>query len=419
MMRILVVSNFFPPHHLGGYEMSCKEVVEGLKARGHEVRVLTSTYGLEKPATDGEVYRWLITDLGRKPKPLLRNALELLWKEARNQRAFKRVVKEFRPDLTYFWNLYSISVSMAWWAQQMSLPTCFFTFDIGLSVWRHDPWYQLWPPAPRPSVKLASNALQSSLRAFGILSSGELDLPHVQFASHYLERTTLEAGVPVAKAEVIHWGIKIEKFPYRTTSREPRRLLFVGLLVPHKGVQTALEAIRILVQEHGRSDVTLTIVGGNISADYVSELRRFVQTFQLEAAVEFAGHVAHDNLPEIYSANDILLYPSVCDEGLGIGIIEGMASGLVVLGTASGGSAEILQHEQTGLVFPKEDAATCAAHVLRLISEPGLFERLRRNGRRNVEERFRVETAIAEIERSLQSQVDQLVYEGLPPNSGR
>jgi glycogen synthase len=43
-MRVLVLSNFYPPHFIGGYELGCRDVVEGLKARGHDVRVLTSTY---------------------------------------------------------------------------------------------------------------------------------------------------------------------------------------------------------------------------------------------------------------------------------------------------------------------------------------------------------------------------------------
>jgi glycogen(starch) synthase len=406
-MRILVVSNLYPPHHLGGYEMACREVVEGLRARGHEVRVLTSSYGLEKPSAGGGVYRWLTTDLGRAPKPLSRRALELLGKEVRNQRAFKRVVREFRPDLAYFWNLANISVTLPMWAQRLRLPTCYYNFDLWLTTWRGDGWLALWPPAPRRRVvRLASRAARSSLEALGILSSGVLDLRRVQFATDYLKRATLQAGEPVAGAEVLHWGIEVEKFPYKAEGGEPARLLFVGQVVPHKGVHTALEALRILVREHGRAGLRLTIAGGSVVQEYVSELRRFVREQGLEGNVEFAGHVAHERLPEVYRAHDILLFPSIVDEGLGLGILEAMASGLVVLGTASGGSAEILEHEVTGLVFPKEDAATCAAHVLRLLGDRGLFERLRRDGRRAVEERFRVERAIDEIERSLRTQLE-------------
>ena len=43
-MKILVVSNLYPPQHVGGYELGCRDVVEKLRARGHNVRVLTSTF---------------------------------------------------------------------------------------------------------------------------------------------------------------------------------------------------------------------------------------------------------------------------------------------------------------------------------------------------------------------------------------
>ena len=42
-VRVLVVSNMYPPHHLGGYELSCRDTVERFRGRGHDVAVLTST----------------------------------------------------------------------------------------------------------------------------------------------------------------------------------------------------------------------------------------------------------------------------------------------------------------------------------------------------------------------------------------
>ena len=46
-MRILFLSNFYPPHAIGGYEQWCQEVADRLQARGHVVTVLTSRYGLQ------------------------------------------------------------------------------------------------------------------------------------------------------------------------------------------------------------------------------------------------------------------------------------------------------------------------------------------------------------------------------------
>jgi hypothetical protein len=64
-----------------------------------------------------------------------------------------------------------------------------------------------------------------------------------------------------------------------------------------------------------------------------------------------------------------------------------------------------LVHERTALVFPKEGASICAAHVLRLIRERSLFERLRREGRNVVEEYFEMGRLLDDLQRSLQGTV--------------
>lgn len=58
-MKILFLSNLYPPHHIGGYGMLCLEVVEGLAKRGHDVTVLTSNHGVDEEITEGYVHRWL------------------------------------------------------------------------------------------------------------------------------------------------------------------------------------------------------------------------------------------------------------------------------------------------------------------------------------------------------------------------
>src|ERR1700719_3334157 len=147
VMRILVISNLYPPHHIGGYELCCKEAVEGLRKRGHEVCVLTSDYGVEKPEEDGQTCRWLAIDLspggkhfGGKPAGLLARTIGLSRKEIHNLRAFRRAVKAFRPDVVYLWNLTHISVSVGMQATSMGLPTCYYIGDLWLSRWRSDSW---------------------------------------------------------------------------------------------------------------------------------------------------------------------------------------------------------------------------------------------------------------------------------------
>src|SRR3954471_8860223 len=48
-MKILVINNLYPPHYVGGYELHCEQVTEGLRARGHEIQVLTSDFTSDRP----------------------------------------------------------------------------------------------------------------------------------------------------------------------------------------------------------------------------------------------------------------------------------------------------------------------------------------------------------------------------------
>lgn len=52
-MKVLMVSNFYPPHYRGGYEVRCKQVAETMQQRGHEIRVLTSVGGLPMDSLGG------------------------------------------------------------------------------------------------------------------------------------------------------------------------------------------------------------------------------------------------------------------------------------------------------------------------------------------------------------------------------
>src|SRR4051794_6519676 len=58
-MRILVISNIYPPYYLGGYELACAEVVDALRRRGHQVTVLTAWRGLRRPQMQVGVVRLL------------------------------------------------------------------------------------------------------------------------------------------------------------------------------------------------------------------------------------------------------------------------------------------------------------------------------------------------------------------------
>jgi glycosyltransferase involved in cell wall biosynthesis len=378
--------------------------VEGLKERGHEVRVLTSSYGVKQPCVEGGVYRWLDADLGR-PWPPFPAYVAAVWRMAlRSEAALKKLLRRFDPDVIYIWHLTEVSVSLAFAIEHSKLRHCYSIGDRWLAGWENDRWYSLIHAKPRRAyLRLPYRLLNRALKAAGKIPSCTLNLRNVHFVSHYLKGDALRAGKPVAGAEVIHSGVDPDRFPYKRESHShPRRLLYAGQVVRHKGVHTAIEALSILVNQWRYPSLQLTIVGGSRSPQYIEELHRAVKCFGLEKHVEFVGRVPREHLASIYKQHDLLVFPSVIDEGFSMVILEAFSSGLPVVATATGGSAEILQHGVNALVFPKEDAWGCASQIKSLLDDHELFETLRKNARAAVETKFHFQHMIDMIEDSLE-----------------
>ena len=402
-MRILVISNFYPPHFIGGYELGCQDAVEALRARGHDVWVLTSDHGVAGRQRLDHVWRSLKTVLGWKIEPTPRYVLNLLWREIVNQRAFKVVCQTFRPDVVYAWNLCSISLSLCLLAERAGLPVCYFVFDNWLSESETDPWCSLIDYKPRRFTRKVCWAVgRSILRRAGVLPRlGVLDLSHVQFASRYLKDVALRTGKPVAGAKVIYWGVNLNRYRYKMAGTQRGRLLYSGQIAPHKGVHIAVEALNSLVRRQRIDAVSLTIVGRTTSPDYEAELRRLIARLGLERHVDFVGQISREDLASRYANYDVLLFPSVWQEPFGITPLEAMASGVPVVGTATGGAVEVLEHEVNALVFPRGDAEACASCVQRLLKDDGLYGRIRIGGRQTVEKRFRLDRTIDQLEQDL------------------
>jgi spore coat protein SA len=107
-------------------------------------------------------------------------------------------------------------------------------------------------------------------------------------------------------------------------------------------------------------------------------------------------------MPSILQQFDVLIFPSIYEEPLARVLQEAMVSGLVVVGTTTGGTTEILTDGKTGLTFAPGDADALAAQVTRLVTDPDLCRRLAKAGRQVVLEYFNLDRMVDEIEDALQ-----------------
>jgi glycogen(starch) synthase len=204
---------------------------------------------------------------------------------------------------------------------------------------------------------------------------------------------------------VVYNGIDTVRFAAPAGSLNDHRkgelcMLYAGSLVWHKGVHTAVAAFDILARQNRLDGLTLTIVGSG-HPDYEAQLREMVTEAGLETVVTFRGRVPREQMPALLQEFDVLIFPSTWEEPLARMTQEAMAAGLVVIGTLTGGTGEILIEGETGLTFPPEDADVLAAQMARLHDDPTLLRELAQQARQRVQTQFDIRRMIDEIEEEL------------------
>ncbi|MFB3904378.1 MAG: glycosyltransferase family 4 protein [Acidobacteriota bacterium] len=406
-MRILLITTFYPPHIIGGWEQVVEECNAALKARSHVTHVLTSTHGVQGPAHEPGIDRVLTleADLDHyKPASLLtyRGRVE------NNLQATRKVIRSFNPDVVFVHIMWNLTRGIPWLAEQMC-PGRVMYYVADHWPWVEDPHEQYWKDrAIRPVRGFAKRLLGlMALRWIrGCNRSFRLRFERVLCVSHAVRNELVEkAGLNPANLHVVYNGIDIERFYRECTPRPLERrlsLLYAGSLVWHKGVHTAIDAMNVLRRTGQDAGTHLTIIGSG-HPDYERQLRRQVIKHGLERHVEFRPRVSRDELADLLPSFDALVFPSTWEEPLARITQEAMASGLVVIGTSTGGTREILKNGETGLTFRPGDTEGLAHQIVHLRTEPGLYLGLARQGQAFIVEKCDLRRMSAEIEAHLES----------------
>jgi len=403
-VKILALSNFYPPHHFGGYEIGFAQVLERLARRGHAVRVLTSTFARPGAPADGGAVavERVLPLLG--PKHRLAGVVR---REVRANRLLRVRVTAERPDVAFVGNMSRMPMSLLYTLKALEVPAAYYVSDTWLAEKFHrDPWLSWWTGRGNGAAKRTAKA---ALRALGIRRlaarivpsvATPLDLRHAVFASGVYRARAAAAGFPVAGAAVVPWGCDLRRFGYRARSlaRRPLRLLAVGYVEPGKGFHVALEAVARVRADHGADAVTLTIVGAADNRPYREALEGQARAHGLTEIVRLRPPVAHDEMPALYEEHDVFLFPAIHEEALSMALVEAMASGLPVISTATGGNAELVQHEVNALVVAAGDADGLAAAIGVALRRPGVLAALAEGALDTVKRRFVLDVSVESLE---------------------
>ena len=150
-------------------------------------------------------------------------------------------------------------------------------------------------------------------------------------------------------------------------SANKKVIIFIGGLIPRKGIPYLLEAIKILSSK--RADFCLKIVG---DGPFRSEYQEMSKKLGITNLVEFVGRVSDEEKLKLLCNSHFLVLPSLY-ETFGVVLIEAMACGKPVITTDSGGQKEVV-NKKTGLVVPVRNSRALASAMEYMLDNLHLYQ---------------------------------------------
>lgn len=189
-------------------------------------------------------------------------------------------------------------------------------------------------------------------------------------------------------------------------------ILFVGLIVPYKGVDVALRAFRTVAQTYPTSrlllagPLTSSLGTGGIQTDYVSQLYAFAQQSKLSHRVRFLGQVS--KIESLLQVADLFVFPSY-SEGMPNALLEAMATGLPCVASDIPGVHDLIEDGVNGLLFPAGHDAELAKHIHRLVANVDERQRFGQQARATIDQGFSVRTTARRYQDLFVAQAAQAV----------
>lgn len=380
MTRILVITNMYPPHHLGGYELSCMDVTERFRARGQEVTVLTTSMRLrdvaDPPAERAHGVRRDLSfywDDHRIVTPSLRRRIAM---ERENQAALRRAIEDTKPDVVSAWNMGAMSLGLLTSVVEAAIPLVLTICD----EWPiYAPRIDAWTRAFARRRLLAALARRITGLPTTLADLGA-DAAFLYISDTIRSRVEQDSPWRPRIGAVVYNGYDSRVFPISPPPDKPWgwRLLYAGRIDERKGIHVAIEALTHM------PNATLDIDGRGDTA-YLARLEDLVRARGLGGRVRFAIS-PRPLLRERYRDADAVVFPTIWEEPFGLVPVEAMACGIPVVATGTGGSGEFLVDGVNCLRVEPKDAAAIAAAVRRLAEDPALRRKLTEGGSRAAQE---------------------------------
>ncbi len=403
-MRILLISEMYPPDADGGQEVNAQKLAEALMLQGHDVAVLTAVHRA-RYAGPPESRAYVHRILGHAPfletieprSQVLRRTWQYaqeVWVHKRNKSRVSRFAAQWKPDVAYIFGTSRIGLGFSIELHRLRVPSL---------------WHQGGSNLER---RLSQRGELGRLaKLFRSLEGEELqaDFRYVAYVSQFLADETakykLPPGVNLGSElrPIIPRGIDFDVLipsPERYTTG---KLVMAGRIGAFKGYHVALEACELLSCRRPDLEWTLDIFGDPDDEDtmghepgsqYLARLKSMVAESGLGERVAFRGGLKRADLLGQFERTAIFVSASDCGEAFANTIIEAGGKGNVLVVSDDGSAREVVLDNETGFVYPRGNAADLAEALERLLDDPQLAYRLGMASAKRLDRNFTLDAVV-------------------------
>ncbi|MHC1698701.1 MAG: glycosyltransferase family 4 protein [Geobacteraceae bacterium] len=380
-MKLLFLTNLYPPYVVGGAETYLFRLIEALEERGHEsIIITTAPFSRRRNPLSTEIERHGLVTIYRIFAPNIyhggsfarrSSSLKFLWRSfsyvmpVTVTRVIRSIIQNERPDVINTHNLQGFPLTILTMLKKSGVPVIhtihdYFWLCPRLSLLHRSGnicrvAHEVIPGVESPPKTICS--LYRSIQAYLVKNLFSHVVSPSAFALEIHRASGLFTGAPCS---VLPLG---STFPIREMSSPKGKkiltMLYIGGLSSLKGVDILLDAFGVL----RRDDIRLKIAGSGDLAERCRALSLH------DKRVSFHGFVTGDEKEQLFAESDCLILPSVWYDNSPVVIYESFSWGMPVIASQIGGIPELVSDGHNGLLVPPGDVNQLACAMESMVSD--------------------------------------------------
>lgn len=404
-MKILFLSDNFPPHSRGGAEINAFNLAQSLRTEGNEIFIITVTQNKER--VGGSEYGGLkIFTIYSDYHRFLTHYFSIY--NPQTAKEIKKIIQKISPDIAHAHNIHAyisyhslkIAKKYAKGVFLTAHDTMLFSYGKfdgfidknNLSVARKDFNYKINFYEQLKTAKKRFNPFRNILIRH-----------YLKYADKIFTNTNILGKAlndnGIKNTETVHYGTDIKNIASENDIKnlknkynlaDKKIIIFGGRLSREKGGEIAVCSLKNIL--HSVPDAVLLVAGKQ--DDYARCMAQIAEEIGVKQNVIFTGWLNREEMKAVYAVADVVITPSIYFDAFNLFNLEAMSAGKPVVGTCFGGTPEVIKDGVTGFVINPFNVEGFADKITFLLNNPNIARKMGEAGQKRALEEFSMERQV-------------------------